>query len=59
MLFPRRAALLMVLVLLCLAGAGCTLFNKLQPYQLQKLNRGPAYSEDPFFSVPDPLPDPS
>lgn len=37
--------------------SGCRFFpEQLQPHQLQKLNRGSAPSQDPFFSIPDPIP---
>jgi len=35
-------------------STGCSFFPEaLQPNQLQKLNRGAGYSDDPFFSIPD------
>ena len=40
-------------VAVVLTMCGCSLFPEaLQPQNLQKLNRGPAPSHDPFFSVP-------
>lgn len=42
------------LTVLTLSSSGCALFpESMQPQQLQKLNRGPGYSQDPFSSIPD------
>lgn len=41
------------LAVVALTVSGCSMFPEaLQPQNLQKLNRGPAPSNDPFFSVP-------
>ncbi|MDB5385848.1 MAG: hypothetical protein JWM11_1494 [Planctomycetaceae bacterium] len=41
--------------ILVAGSSGCALFpESMQPKNLQKLNRGNGYSEDPFFSsIPD------
>lgn len=45
------------LLFICALGSGCSLFpDYLQPEEFWKLNRGPGYSQDPFFSVPDDVP---
>ena len=54
--FLRRIAA-WSLTAIVLGMCGCSLFPEaLQPQNLQKLNRGPAPSHDPFFSVPDRVP---
>ena len=50
----RAAAWSLAAVVLCMCG--CSLFpESLQPQNLGKLNRFPAPSRDPFFSVQDPM----
>jgi hypothetical protein len=42
------------LAIVMLITSGCSFFPEaLQPQNLQKWNRGPGPSSDPFFSVPD------
>ncbi|MES2793372.1 MAG: hypothetical protein V4719_27420 [Planctomycetota bacterium] len=54
--FMRRSAT-WGLVATVLTMCGCSFFPEaLQPQNLQKLNRGPAPSNDPFFSVQDRTP---
>lgn len=44
-------------IAIALSTCGCSIFPEaLQPQNLQKLNRGPGPSRDPFFSIPDHMP---
>ena len=46
-----------VVVAIAFSTCGCSFFPEaLQPQNLQKLNRGPGPSRDPFFSIPDHMP---
>lgn len=39
---------------LLICPTGCSMLpESMQPHQLQKLNRGDGYSDDPFFSIQD------
>ncbi|MFO1019918.1 MAG: hypothetical protein U0903_04385 [Planctomycetales bacterium] len=52
----RRLSLI-ALLSVCGLGSGCSFFPEyLHPQEFWKLNRGPGYSQDPFFSVPDDIP---
>lgn len=52
----RRGATGAVTVLV-MFSAGCSLFpESMQPINLQKLNRGPGPTADPFYSISDPTP---
>lgn len=54
-----RKVMLGVLGLLCAAGgSGCQFLHELQPYRLQRWNRGAGMQSgyEAYYSVADPLP---
>lgn len=54
--FWQRCATWGMTIVLCVMS-GCSLFpESMQPQNLQKWNRGPGPSNDPFLSIPDPMP---
>lgn len=43
----------------CLISTGCALTHEAQPHRLWRFNRGPGPSSNPYFSVSDPISEPS